>query len=137
MYVVKLVWNVVATILHIIGCPGSVTTLNCCGDISQKISRIFSCFRNQNSSYDDVADFSGATSFSTMQVSDRPAGRSHRLEGGRVPYDRIGVSEPIDIESACENIDVDTPSERDALVVNNMETGGHKGQGPKNQTINL
>jgi membrane associated rhomboid family serine protease len=110
------IWNVIATILHIIGCPASVTSLSCCGDMFGKLKSYISncCSRSSRDGYDEVSSDQSAAGrgFSSMQTSDADvrALRSQRL-GGNQAYERVSSEEVADLESGGQDKKPDSPNE--------------------------
>ena len=109
------IWNVIATVLHVLGCPATVTSLTCCGNIIEKTKNfcinLFSL--NNRDGYDEVASDQQTSvaapgqGFHAMQTSagavDVRTMRAQRL-GGNQSYERVSSEEAqTDIERGQES----------------------------------
>lgn len=97
-FIARIVWNVIATVFHIIGCPASVTSFSCCSAVIERVRRsVSSCFNRQRyGSYDAVSDGNVVVGggLSSMQTTGgRIASRSPILGGGGARYDRLRTTE--------------------------------------------
>ena len=79
-FVLKSVWNIFAAILHILGCPSSVTSLSCLRDIFGRISSFLSRIMNvvMQWSYRTDSANSADSNFRSMQTSGGPSIGSQR-----------------------------------------------------------
>ena len=108
LFILRMIWNVIATGLHIIGCPESVTSLSCCSNfvirIRTSISGILNSSRNNNDESDEVR----MSGFRTMQTSDNRqatiSANAQRfgVQSGR--YERISSTDFADVERGLDTL---------------------------------
>ena len=123
-HIARIVWNVVATVLHVIGCPASVSSCYCCSAVIESARRSVSgVFNSQRrGSYDEVSDGAGVVGgqLNSMQTtSERTPSCSPRLGGESARYERLRSSEAIeDMEGGVEDCRVNEKDWRNSTASN-------------------
>lgn len=101
-YIAMLVWTAVAAVLHIVGCPASVTSLSCCNSGLRYITSIWSWLYSHSwrENYDEVSGSAEGDMRPMVTAGVRPIGLPANILRPGNGYERVSMS---DVPETQEN----------------------------------